>query len=72
MRTTANKSEAEPMPSKPANTKPPDNTSASVPDTLTGLQVNPETGLMHAEVDTRHAAMRAVADAGFAMAVTVG
>jgi hypothetical protein len=72
MRTSTNKSEAEPVPSKPANTKPPDITSASVPDTLSGLLVTPETGLTHAEVDTRHAAIRAVAGAGFAMAVTVG
>ena len=34
MRTTPNKSEAEPVPSKPANAKPPDIASASVPDTL--------------------------------------
>ena len=53
MRTTPNKSEAEPAPSKPANTKPPDIASASVPDTLAALQVNPDTGLTHAEVDTR-------------------
>lgn len=72
MRTSTNKSEAEPMPSKPANTKPTDIASASVPDTLTGLLVNPETGLTHAEVDTRHAAIRVVGGASFAMAVTVG
>jgi plasma-membrane proton-efflux P-type ATPase len=53
MRTTPNKSEAEPAPSKPANAKPPDIASASVPDTLAALKVNPETGLARAEVDTR-------------------
>ena len=45
MRTTPNKSEAEPAPSKPANAKPPDIASASVPDTLAALHVNPDTGL---------------------------
>jgi H+-transporting ATPase len=39
--------------SKPANAKPPDIASTSVPDTLATLKVNPETGLTHAEVDTR-------------------
>ena len=34
MRTPPNKSEAEPAPSKPANAKPPNIASASVPDTL--------------------------------------
>jgi H+-transporting ATPase len=53
MRTTANKSEAGPKPSKPANAKPPDIVSASVSDTLAALHVNPDTGLTHAEVDTR-------------------
>jgi magnesium-transporting ATPase (P-type) len=53
MRTTPNKSEAEPAPSKPANAKPPDIASASVPDTLAALHVNPDTGLTHAEVDVR-------------------
>src|ERR1700675_2268013 len=51
MRTTPNKSEAEPAPSKPANAQPPDIASASVPDTLAALHVNPDTGLTHAEVD---------------------
>ena len=41
------------MPSKPANGKPPDIASASVPDTLAMLHVNPETGLTHAEADVR-------------------
>jgi len=37
----------------PAHGKPPDIASASVPDTLAALQVNPDTGLTHAEVDVR-------------------
>ena len=40
-------------PGKPADTKPPDIASASVPDTLASLKVNPDTGLAHADVDTR-------------------
>ena len=40
-------------PAKPANAKPPDIASASVPDTLAALHVNPDTGLTHAEVDVR-------------------
>jgi len=50
---TLNKSEAKPAPSKPANEKPPDMATASVPDTLASLHVNPDTGLTHAEVDVR-------------------
>jgi H+-transporting ATPase len=38
-------------PSKPANAKPPDIASASVPGTLAALHVNPDTGLTQAEVD---------------------
>src|SRR5579872_114385 len=53
MRTTLNKFEAEPAPSKPADAKAPDIASVSVPDTLAALHVNPETGLTHAEVDIR-------------------
>jgi H+-transporting ATPase len=53
MRTTPDKPEAEPAPSKPANGKPPDIASASVPDALATLRVNPGTGLTRAEVDTR-------------------
>ena len=53
VRTIPNKSEGEPAPSKPANAKPPDIVSASVPDTLAALHVNPDTGLTHAEVDIR-------------------
>ena len=40
-------------PSKPANAKPPDIASASVPDTLAALRVNPDSGLTRAEVDVR-------------------
>ena len=39
--------------SVPSNRKEPDFAAASVPDTLAALQVNPETGLTHAEVDAR-------------------
>src|ERR1035438_10788386 len=49
----ANKSEAKPAPAKPADTKPPEIASASVPDTLASLKVNPDTGLARAEVETR-------------------
>jgi len=44
-------------PSKPANPKPPDIASASVPDTLAALHVNPDTGLTQAEVDDKAARM---------------
>src|SRR5450759_2141118 len=53
MRTIPGKPEAEPAPSKPANGKPPDIGSASVPDALATLRVNPDTGLTHAEVEIR-------------------
>ena len=53
MRKTPNKSEAETAHAKPANAKAPDIASASVPDTLAALHVNPDTGLTHAEVDLR-------------------
>ena len=53
MRTTPGKPEAEPAPSKPANGKPPDIASASVPDALATLRVNPDTGLTHADVEIR-------------------
>src|SRR5579859_8164924 len=42
-----------PAPAKQADTKPPEIASASVPDTLASLKVNPETGLSPAEVDVR-------------------
>jgi H+-transporting ATPase len=51
MPTTPNESAAEPVPSKPENAKPPDIASASVPDTLAALHVNPDTGLTNAEVE---------------------
>ena len=53
MGTTPDKSTAPPAPAKPANAKAPDIATASVPDTLAALHVNPDTGLTHAEVDTR-------------------
>ena len=53
MQTTPKKSEAGSAPPKPANTKPPDIASASVPDTLAVLHVNPEAGLTRAEVEVR-------------------
>jgi plasma-membrane proton-efflux P-type ATPase len=53
MATTASKPEAEPAPAKPANIKPPDIDTASVPDTLAMLRVNPDTGLTRAEVEIR-------------------
>jgi H+-transporting ATPase len=53
MGATPNKSEAEPAPSKPANAKVPDIATASVPDTLAALHVDPETGLTRSEVDVR-------------------
>jgi hypothetical protein len=37
----------------PATTKTPEIASASLPDTLVALQVNPETGLTHGEIDAR-------------------
>ncbi|MHB8653686.1 MAG: plasma-membrane proton-efflux P-type ATPase [Terriglobia bacterium] len=55
MPTTPNKSEAKPVPAKSANAKPPDIATASIPDTLAALKVNPDTGLTHAEVETRRA-----------------
>jgi H+-transporting ATPase len=53
MKPTTDKSEAKPAPPKPANAKPPDIASMSVPETLASLHVNPDTGLTHAEVDVR-------------------
>ena len=49
----SDKSEAQPAPQKAADGKPPDIATASVPDTLAALHVNPDTGLTHAEVDIR-------------------
>ncbi len=56
MLSTPDKSDATPAPSKAANAKPPDIASASIPDTLTQLKVNPEIGLARAEVDARRKA----------------
>jgi plasma-membrane proton-efflux P-type ATPase len=53
MGTTTGKSAAETVPAKPANVKPPDIATASVPDTLATLRVNPKTGLTRAEVEIR-------------------
>ena len=72
MQTITKKSVVESPSSKPTTAKEPDIASVSVPDTLAALHMNPETGLTHAEVDTRHAAILAVAGARFAMAVAVG
>jgi H+-transporting ATPase len=52
MGTTPARSTAPPAPAKPANAKAPDIATASVPDTLAALHVNPDTGLTRAEVDT--------------------
>jgi H+-transporting ATPase len=51
--TTDTKDELKSSPRKPVNAKLPDIASASVPDTLATLKVNPDTGLSQAEVDTR-------------------
>ena len=53
MQPTANKSQCKPAPAKPDETKPPEIASASVPDTLAALHVNPDTGLTDTEVDVR-------------------
>jgi H+-transporting ATPase len=50
---TPAKSEAKPVPWKPANAKAPDIATAPVPDTLAALRVNPDTGLTRAEVGVR-------------------
>ena len=48
-----NKLESEPASATPANPKPPDIASVSVPNTLATLKVNPDIGLAHADVDIR-------------------
>jgi len=53
MQTATKKSGAEPPRLMPATAKVPDIASASVPATLATLRVNPETGLIRAEVDVR-------------------
>jgi len=64
MRTTPNKSEAEPVASKRAHTKPADISSAWIPDTLAAPNMNSETGLTHAEMDNHRATIRAGAVIG--------
>ena len=39
--------------STPAKAEPPDIATASIPNTLTALRVNPKTGLAHGEIDAR-------------------
>jgi len=51
--TVTKKSGMENPRSSPSTGKDPDIAAASVPETLAALQVNPETGLTHAEVDVR-------------------
>ena len=53
MQAAPEKSEAQPVHSNPATAKAPDIATASVPDTLAALHVNPDTGLTRAEVDVR-------------------
>jgi H+-transporting ATPase len=53
MGTAPNKSEAKLVPPKPATPKAPDIATASIPDTLAALQVDPDTGLTRGEVDSR-------------------
>ena len=53
MQTATKKSAVEPPRSMPATAKVPDIVSASVPETLTTLRVDPETGLTRTEVDVR-------------------
>ena len=53
MQAPLDKPEAKPTPLPPTNDKSPDIASASVPDTLAALHVDPDTGLAGAEVDVR-------------------
>jgi hypothetical protein len=53
MKTVSKKFAPESPPSKPAVGKAPDIVSASVPDALATLKVNPETGLEPIEMDIR-------------------
>src|SRR4029077_19632529 len=53
MATVPKQSAAQVPPPKPEAGKIPGIATASVPDTLAALQVNPETGLTQAEVDAR-------------------
>ena len=50
---TPEKSETRPAPPHPANSKAPHIASASVPDTLAALRVNPEDGLTTSDVEAR-------------------
>ena len=50
MGTTSNQPATASTPAKPANDKPPDIATMSVPDTLAALHVNPDSGRTHAEV----------------------
>jgi hypothetical protein len=68
MQTVTKKSVVESLPSKPAMDREPDIAFVPVSNALAEFHVNLGIGLTHAEVDTRHAIIRAVA--GFAMAVT--
>ena len=71
MQTVIKKSVVKSPPSKPPTAQEPNIASVPVHRTLAALHVNPGTRLTHAEVDTRHTAIRVVADgAGFAMTVT--
>ena len=63
MQTVTKKSVVESPSSRPTTAKEPDIASASVADPLVALPMNSETGLPHAEGDTRHAAVRAAAGA---------
>jgi len=51
MPTAAKESETKPLRSMPATAKAPDIASASIPDTLAALHVNPATGLTHGDVE---------------------
>jgi len=53
MQKAPEESGAQPVPSKPAAANTPDIATASVPDTLAALHVNPDTGLARADVDVR-------------------
>ncbi|WP_051516867.1 plasma-membrane proton-efflux P-type ATPase [Herbaspirillum sp. RV1423] len=53
MQRNPEKTEAKPVPLKPATANIPDVAVASIADTLAALRVNPDTGLARTEVDTR-------------------
>ena len=53
MQTVASKSGVQAPRRSRRPTRNPTSPSASIPDTLAALHVNPDTGLTHAEVDTR-------------------